>query len=454
MILAPQIASVNLINDNAIEVTFTENITSETATVLSNYQLSNDIGINAVLDDGNGQVTLLLNSELQAGTLYTLTVNGLQDCVGNTSENVTTQIGIPEPAEPFDLLINEIFADPDPPAQYDLPSLTLPREKFIELFNRSNKIISLEGWQLRDATDTATLSSYLLLPNDYLLLCSTTNAAAFTAQGFPTLGVTNFPEPNTTEDVLTLVSETGTVIHTVAYDNTWYRDNIKSQGGWTLELIDPNNPCGGSDNWRASVDSRGGTPAAQNSVLAANPDTQPLDVLRAEAFSPTQIAVYFGENIQAANALTTDNYTIDNGIGAPVSVALYNQTLNAVLLTLSNPLQANTVYTLTVANNVTDCAGNAVGMNNEVRVGLAVAPEVGDLVINEILFNPSTGGYDYVELYNRSNKIISLNGLYFATADVSENPDSLIDFIPVAPIRYSVFPNEFVVITENPTFVI
>ncbi len=41
----------------------------------------------------------------------------------------------------------------------------------------------------------------------------------------------------------------------------------------------------------------------------------------------------------------------------------------------------------------------------------------GDIVINEVLFNPMPDGEDYVELYNNSDKQIPLNKLYLASRD-------------------------------------
>ncbi|MEN8118627.1 MAG: lamin tail domain-containing protein, partial [Bacteroidota bacterium] len=41
----------------------------------------------------------------------------------------------------------------------------------------------------------------------------------------------------------------------------------------------------------------------------------------------------------------------------------------------------------------------------------------GDILINEVLFNPVTNGSDYVEIYNNSEKQIPLNKLYLASRD-------------------------------------
>ncbi|MFK7908645.1 MAG: lamin tail domain-containing protein, partial [Chitinophagales bacterium] len=106
------------------------------------------------------------------------------------------------------------------------------------------------------------------------------------------------------------------------------------------------------------------------------------------------------------------------------------------------------IYKLTVSS-VSDCAGNVIGALNEAPLGLAKAPEVGDLVINEILFNPVSGGADFVELYNKSNKIIQLFGWLLANVDLEENPDSLINVSPIVPERYSLYPNQYLVLTEN-----
>jgi hypothetical protein len=116
-----------------------------------------------------------------------------------------------------------------------------------------------------------------------------------------------------------------------------------------------------------------------------------------------------------------------------------------VQLNLGTPLQAQTVYTVTV-NAVTDCKGNVISSRNQAQVGLPQDALANDVIINEILFNPRSGGFDYVEFYNRSNKIIDANKLTIA------NRNSLGVFNSLKKLSETsrfILPGEYVVITES-----
>ncbi len=70
----------------------------------------------------------------------------------------------------------------------------------------------------------------------------------------------------------------------------------------------------------------------------------------------------------------------------------------------------------------------------------------GDLVINEVLFNPFPEGSDYVEIYNNSEKEISFNRLYLASRN---NDLELIQLYPLSSSREKFFPHTYRVLTKD-----
>ena len=146
---------------------------------------------------------------------------------------------------------------------------------------------------------------------------------------------------------------------------------------------------------------------------------------------------------------STASYTISDGIGVPKSAITVAPVFDQVTLKLNTPLAVNKVYTIT-ANIVTDCAGNSIGSKNSARAGLSSVTDSFDIVINEILFNPNSGGVDYVEIYNRSQKIIDAKQLYIANRN-STNVISSIQQLSTESIL--LFPGDFLVLTEDPQIV-
>lgn len=87
-------------------------------------------------------------------------------------------------------------------------------------------------------------------------------------------------------------------------------------------------------------------------------------------------------------------------------------------LRLTEALQPGVVLVATT-NNVSDRAGNSLGGYNRTRLGRPQPELPADTVINEILFHPRPGSTDYVELYNRSSKVIDAATLYLANRNRS-----------------------------------
>lgn len=338
----------------------------------------------------------------------------------------------------FDILITELFPDPT-------PVVGLPNSEFVELKNTSTSAINLRGWKLSDGTSTAAIrDNFYIQPDSFVIICPATAAPLYAGWG-ATIGVSNFPSLNNEGDTIVLYAPGGSAIHTVAYTNQWYANNLKAGGGWTLEMIDTHNPCSGAGNWKAALDDRGGTPGRENSVAGHNPDEMPPALLRTVTIDSLTIVAVFDESLDSATAAMPLHYTLDPAIGHPLSAEPQAPLFKEVLLKLQVPLSALEVYQLT-AKELTDCSGNVIGMMNKAKAGLPAPPDAGAVIINELLFNPPPDGFDYIELYNRGNRAVDLKYLYVA----SRSSTGLFSGIqPLSTSSRLLFPGEYIVLTED-----
>lgn len=338
----------------------------------------------------------------------------------------------------YDVVIDEIMADP-------APQISLPSNEWIELKNVSANPVNLQNWRIGDATgQSGPMPNFILQPDSFVIVCTGSAVAAMQVYG-RVISVTGFPSLDNDGDQLFLKSNTGLTIHAVSYSLSWFQNSVKSDGGWTLEMIDTKNPCAGISNWKASTDTKGGTPGIKNSVDAVSNDQSMPSVKNAYALDNLNIVIVFDESLDSLKGATVASYVIDGGISIQSAIPV-SPLFDKVQLTLTTAMQANTVYNITV-NNITDCKNNSISAKNKAKIGLPVDAGPTEIVINEILFNPKSGGSDYVEFYNRSNKIFDANKLYIANRNSSGTISSA-KLVSTSP--YYIFPGDYLVVTEDP----
>lgn len=436
----PSIVSATPLSATNLAVLFSEKVESSTAQTVTNYNVNNGIGQpqSATLQSDERTVHLQFSSNFPNGLTNQLTVMNVTDLSGNPSVSATANFFFfqPLPVNYKDVIITEIFADPS-------PIIGLPDAEFVELYNRSSNPVNLNGWKFSDPSSTATLPTYILQPLSYVIVTATASAPLFTALG-QTIGVSNFPTLNNSSDNLTLKNSGNVIIDAVNYFDTWYKDDDKRQGGWTLELIDAENICAEEENWVASVHTSGGTPGNENSVNANKPDVTGPKLLSAIPISSTQLRLVFNEKLEQGIP-AADNFKILPSIPV-VAVSFGSSSLREIVLELSGPIQVQQTYQIT-ANMVRDCSGNIIQEDfNTVHFGFPETASAGEVGINEILFNPRPFGVDFLEIVNHSKKYINLKdwsiGNYESGAALNLKPITTSDFLlaPESILAFSIDP--------------
>lgn len=153
---------------------------------------------------------------------------------------------------------------------------------------------------------------------------------------------------------------------------------------------------------------------------------------------PNRLLLSFSEPVDFSNV----DFEVNNGIGKPSQITPADDK-KSVELTFDRDFEKGILYTVDISN-LKDLSGNTLE-NTQKQTGIVEKTAIGDVVFNELLFEPAENIPEYFEIYNRSPKILDLTKLYFGT----RKTDGTLNTLNYFPNKLLLLPHQYLAVTTN-----
>lgn len=427
----PKITAATFVDEYTIRLKFSEPVDSVSAAKDKNYILTqpNINPVNVVWSKLEPDIAkLTFGISLRTLFTFTLRCEGVEDLFGNEMKDTLMTLSY---FVPFyrTLVFSEIMADPS-------PVVGMPDAEYIELHNNAAYAFSLKGWKYVAGTDTFSLPDYTMPATSFVLLVAATNAPLFSA--YPTITIpASTSYLSNAGEYLALLDEKGQIIDALTYSVDWHSNAAKREGGWSLEISDQLLYCYDETNWSSTTSISGGTPGTWNQpeIRFKERDSEISSLVWQDDFT---VQLVFNQGLDKINK---PNITATQAIESTT----YNlQQPNIATIEFSQKIGAQPVSIY--VESTQSCSGNYVA--DTMTFSAPELPQPGDVVLNEILFNPAGEVQDFVEVWSTSQKTILLGNLLLANLDDSDNP---INQFPVGAKNTMLLPGQFLVVTADAT---
>ncbi len=431
---APEVTHIEVAGKNSVTITFNEEPRTDIM-VPSNFRISpGNIIARSIVKANVATYIVQFDDQFINKTTNELHINNLCDREGNCRKNISVEF-IPVWPGPGDVVITEIMADP-------VPAVSLPAKEYLEIKNLTDYRLNLHGWKLTTTDQSIDFTREIILPYENMIICAVNDTALLSGYG-STTGLKPFPTLTDGGKIIALQNSEGDLISGVEYSSSWYNNELKAEGGWSLELIDADYPFCQDGNWTASISRSGGTPGHDNSVSRYNPDMSFFGIINVFPYDSNNVRVKFSETVfdftARPDVIMIDDIKI-NDI-CPVDLLL-----REFLLKPGKSLKRGNIHSFILPDDICDFAGNRIE-KRRFDFGIPEPAIKGDVMFNELLFNPLPGDPDYIEFFNCSDKVIDVSRLLLvsvndATADTS-------GFIQVFPENRCLLPGDYFTVTTD-----
>ena len=311
-----------------------------------------------------------------------------------------------------EITITELFVDAT-------PTVGLPEVEWIEVFNRTDRIINMNGWGLvSESATTGTGMIRSIIPknnwNGYLppqtrfLIC---NAPFNATESLADLGYVSEVEGwsglSDNGMKLSLLRPDGTFIDGLTYDRSWWHG--ESTAARSVSKIHPSG-CGLASNWEPTLLSLGATPWGKGEHEAsASQITMPI-LISSHLINPNKVAFLLQPDIDPLSELQCLFLNEGNQEEAYWENPYW-------VVDLESPLSEGKPIDIIIEEGQL-CTNGVKTQGVTMDWIPALPPEWGDLVISEFLTNPSPESpwEEWVEIVNVSNRTLDLEGLKLGEA--------------------------------------
>ncbi len=381
--------NLEYISDSTIFVSF-----SKTLSPNSIQNIESDAGLFTAnqVDTCSNCYLLIFSEPLGFGKQYTFDFSSVLDCFGASPSPSLLTFTTPIPLAIGSVVITEVFSDPT-------PSFGLPEIEYLEIFNTTNDTLSLSGWNLENSGSKRSFPNTVLFPGQYRVVSRVGSDTAYPNA----IEIISWQALSNGGDSIGLSDNYGQLQDVIVYDLDWHTNSEAKDGGVSLEAISPGKNCVGRANFSSSSHPSGGTPGYENSLFSNDLTLLKPFVIGIELKDSSSILVSFSQPITSTPSVTLKGKSV-------LGTQFYTDSL---LVSFSPHSTAGDTITFTISQ-----AYNCVNLSLTDSVFTLISPylpRLGDIIFTEVYADPSPSNglpnFEYVELYNRSDKNIDLSNL-------------------------------------------
>ncbi len=402
---APVWTSLSIEQPNKLKLSFSEAMDFSSAAFSMNQGMSSPTS--QTVSDDKTSIELVFASGFEKGKTYSLHTTGLKDLAGNVLLKTDSIIGIIESKVVGDLILNEVM--------FENPANSL---EYIEIYNKSGKLLDVSNLVLTTRKTDGALNTGVKVPSNtlmsahsYLAVCAKadsvrnyhhcpTESTILTTSSWSTLN-------NTGATIVLANAAKDTVYDELTYNVSWHNSWVKDPKGISLERTSADLATQSQASWHSclSVNTNYGTPGFENSFYE---DKEVPTWTSLSIEQPNKLRLSFSEAMDFSSAA----FSINQEIGSPTSQIVSDDKMS-VILNFGADFEKGKSYKLTTSG-LKDLAGNIL-LKTDSLIGIIEAKTVGDLILNEVMFENPTNSLEYIEIYNKSGKLLDVSNLVLTT---------------------------------------